>query len=166
MDNRTYAKLFIERLNEIAGKNYGWETDTEGDAVIAFASVPTVVGWRDVGIFFNGLQVWAIITLAEGVDIESLSYDTMMELMYKMNNVTHLYNNLVVPVIVDNPNGGGVNVSLRSVVNSTSQNDRIFNDAQARSFMLLFTAGLVNDFITSVDKSLGTTVLADFMNMF
>ena len=165
MDNRTYAKLFIERLNEVAGKNYGWETYTEGDVVMACASVPTVVGWRDVGIFFNGLQVWAMITLAEGLDIGSLSYDTMIELMYKMNNVTHLYNNLVVPVIVDNPNGR-VDVFLRSIVNLTSQNDRMFNDAQARSYMLLAPAGHVNDFITSVNNSLGITALADLMNMF
>ena len=168
MNNKNYATLFLNKLTDLLGRNYRWQTQTiDGGILMAYANVPTVVGTREVGIFFNGEQVWATLTLAGGGSLEDLSHEELLELVYGMNNVTLTYGNAVSPVFVDDPNGNGINFFLRSVVYGTSQNDPDFNhDEEYREMLLATTAGLIFDFITFINNDVGTTVLEDFINIF
>ena len=161
MNSKNYATLFLNKLTELLGRNYHWQTQTiNGGMLMASANVPTVVGTREVGIFFNGEQVWATLVLAGGAGLEYLSHEELLELVYGMNNVTLTYGNLVSPIFADDPNGNGINVFLRSVVYGTSQNDPNFNnDEECREMLLVTTAGLICDFITFINNDVGTTVL-------
>lgn len=167
MNTKEYVRDFLKALSErdTVCKKLRWDIETYGsNHMEATTQISTVVGKRNLSVVFLNGTVYPIIILADGVERDNISDEVWVSVLEKMNNVNHLYSNLVVAFYAEQQNR--LIFFLRGRQAPTAQDNYSNMSEYEWDGALTYALSSVANFCATMNEDFGTSSLEDLMNMF
>lgn len=151
----SFLKLLDKSLQQT--NKYTFNTLDDG-TVEAITSINTIIGPRQMSIYFTPDRIYPYLHLANNIDMEK----DPSNLLWSINLVNIDYANLAIAVITSE-DGNIFNCGLRGPIYFANINDWSYNSIKNVTEEVMLPLNSVFNFISSLNKDIGSTSLQDLL---